>query len=55
MKDFRSVDVWKKSHGLVLAVYEASAVFPSSELYGLTSQIRRAASSIPANIVHPVE
>ena len=55
MKDFRSVDVWKKSHGLVLAVYEASAVFPSSELYGLTSQIRRAAASIPANIVHPVE
>ncbi|MFC2106146.1 four helix bundle protein [Candidatus Bipolaricaulota bacterium] len=50
MKDFRSVDVWKKSHELVLAVYKASAGFPSSELYGLTSQVRRAASSIPANI-----
>ncbi len=50
MKDFRSLDVWKKSHELVQAVYKASAGFPSSELYGLTSQIRRAASSIPANI-----
>ncbi|MFC2108593.1 four helix bundle protein [Candidatus Bipolaricaulota bacterium] len=50
MKDFRSVDVWKKSHELVLAVYKVSAGFPSSELYGLTSQVRRAASSIPANI-----
>ena len=50
MKDFRSLDVWKKSHELVLAIYEASALFPSSELYGLTSQVRRAASSIPANI-----
>ena len=50
MRDFRSLDVWKKSHELVLAVYKASAGFPSSELYGLTSQTRRAASSIPANI-----
>ena len=50
MKDFRSVDVWKKSHQLVLAVYKASAGFPSRELYGLSSQVRRAASSIPANI-----
>ncbi len=50
MKYFRSVDVWKKSHELVLAVYKVSAGFPSNELYGLTSQARRAASSIPANI-----
>jgi len=50
MKDFRSVDVWEKSHHLVLAIYHASAGFPTSELYGLTSQIRRAAASIPANI-----
>ena len=55
MKDFRSIGVWKKSHELVLAVYKASAGFPSSELYGLTSQIRRASSSIPANIARPVE
>ena len=50
MRDFRSLDVWKKSHELVLAVYKMSAGFPSSELYGLSSQVRRAASSIPANI-----
>jgi len=50
MKDFRSLDVWKKSHELVLAVYKVNAGLPSSELYGLTSQVRRAASSIPANI-----
>ena len=50
MKDFRSLDVWKKSHELVLAIYRVTAAFPKSELYGLTSQIRRAAASIPANI-----
>ncbi len=50
MKDFRSLDVWEKSHKLALAIYRVTAVFPKSELYGLTSQIRRAAASIPANI-----
>lgn len=50
MRDFRSLDVWKKSHQLALAIYKASAGFPTSELYGLTSQVRRAAASIPANI-----
>ena len=50
MKDFRSLDVWKKSHELVLAVYRVTAAFPKNELYGLISQIRRAAASIPANI-----
>lgn len=69
MKNFRSVDVWKKSHELVLAVYKVSAGFPSNELYGPTpwnmgdrrystgqaSQARRAASSIPENIARPVE
>ena len=50
MKDFRKLLVWEKSHRLTLAVYQATATFPRSELYGLTSQIRRAAASIPANI-----
>jgi len=50
MKDFRSLEVWGKSHELVLAIYRVTVAFPKSELYGLTSQIRRAASSIPANI-----
>jgi four helix bundle protein len=50
MKDFKQLEVWKKSHDLTVAIYKATAVFPKSELYGLTSQIRRASSSIPANI-----
>ena len=50
MKDFRKLKVWEQSHNLTLAVYEATANFPNRELYGLTSQIRRSASSIPSNI-----
>lgn len=50
MKDFRRLKVWHKSHALVLVVYEATKSFPKEELYGLTSQLRRAAGSIPANI-----
>jgi len=42
--------VWDKAHRLVVAVYEATARFPKEEIYGLTSQIRRAAGSVPANI-----
>ncbi len=50
MGDFRDLKVWAKSHALVLAVYQATAAFPTEEQYGLTNQIRRAASSIPANV-----
>ncbi len=50
MRDFRELKVWGKAHQLALAVYEVTAAFPRQELYGLTSQIRRCASSIPANI-----
>jgi four helix bundle protein len=50
MKDFRELKVWVRSHALVLDVYRATAGFPKEEIYGLTSQIRRAATSIPANI-----
>ena len=50
MKDFKQLEIWKKSHGLTLAVYKATSTFPQSELHGLTSQIRRASASIPANI-----
>lgn len=49
-KDFRRLQVWQKAHELTLAVYRATAAFPSDERFGLTSQIRRAASSVPANI-----
>jgi len=50
MKDFRKLKVWEKSHRLTLAAYRATASFPKDELYGLTGQIRRSSSSIPANI-----
>ena len=48
-KTFRDVLAWQKAHAFVLAVYELSDHFPKSEMYGLTSQLRRAAVSIPAN------
>ena len=50
MKDFRQLKVWEKAHQLALDIYKASAIFPKEELYGLTSQIRRASMSIPTNI-----
>jgi four helix bundle protein len=50
MKDFRNLTVWEKSHKLTLALYSLTKSFPKEELFGLTSQIRRAGSSIPANI-----
>ena len=50
MKDFRTLKVWEKSHAFVLAVYKVTQSFPKSELYGITSQIQRAAVSVPTNI-----
>ncbi|HLG10282.1 MAG TPA: four helix bundle protein [Dehalococcoidia bacterium] len=50
MRDFNKLDVWRRGHELTLAIYSATATFPRDELFGLTSQIRRAASSVPANI-----
>ena len=50
MKDFRQLQVWEKSHELVLDIYTITSKFPQNELFGLTSQIRRASSSIPTNI-----
>jgi hypothetical protein len=50
MRDFRELKVWEKAHHLTLAVYKATNTFPKDEVYGLTSQIRRACASIPANI-----
>ena len=49
-KTFQDLLVWQKAHQLVLDVYRLTAKFPSSEVYALTSQCRRAAVSIPANI-----
>ena len=50
-KSFQDLIVWQKSHALTLEVYRVSSCYPRSELYGLTSQMRRAAASVPANIV----
>lgn len=50
MKDFRKLKVWEKAHQLVLLLYGATRKFPVDEQYGLTSQIRRSAVSIPSNI-----
>ena len=50
MQDFRELRVWQKAHDVALAVYQATSSFPQSESYGLTSQMRRAAVSIPSNI-----
>ena len=50
MQDFRNLLVWQKSHELALEIYRLSRDFPREELYGLASQMRRAAVSIPSNI-----
>ena len=49
-KDFEDLTLWQKSMDLVEGVYKISSLFPKEELYGLTSQIRRAAVSIPSNV-----
>lgn len=50
MRDFHKLIIWQRSHQLALKVYSISKLLPKDELFGLTSQIRRAVSSIPTNI-----
>lgn len=50
MRDYTKIEAWRLSDDLTVAVYETSRGFPREELYGLTSQLRRAAYSVPANI-----
>jgi four helix bundle protein len=50
MEDFKQLRVWTKAHELTLAVYQETRGFPKEETYGLTSQLRRAAASVGANI-----
>ena len=50
MRDYKKYDTWKIAHELVKEIYTISESFPKSELFGLTSQIRRASVSIPTNI-----
>ena len=50
MRDFKKLKIWQRSHQLALDVYKATEKFPKSEQYGLMSQMRRSAVSIPSNI-----
>ena len=50
VKSYRDLEVWKKGMDLVVMCYKTTKEFPKSEIYGLASQLRRAAVSIPANI-----
>ena len=50
MKGFKELKVWQKAHAMTIAVYDMTRAFPREELYGLTSQLRRSAASIGANI-----
>lgn len=47
---YKHLEVWKKSRALVVRVYDVTSSFPKEEMYGLTTQLRRAAISIPSNI-----
>jgi four helix bundle protein len=51
MRDYTKIDAWRLADDLTVAIYEQTRSFPKDELYGLTSQIRRASYSVPANIV----
>lgn len=50
MQDFKKLDVWRKAHLLTLMIYRVTSRFPGDEKYGLVSQMRRCALSIPCNI-----
>ena len=51
MRDYTKIEAWKLADDLTVAVYERTRTFPKEEAYGLTSQLRRASYSVPANIV----
>lgn len=51
MRDYTKIEAWKLADDLTVAVYEQTRRFPKDEVYGLTSQLRRASYSVPANIV----
>ena len=50
MRDYTKIEAWRLADDLTVAVYERTRSFPREEIYGLTSQLRRAAYSVPANI-----
>lgn len=50
MRNFKNLKVWQKGHNLTLSIYRISEKFPKAEMFGLQSQLRRSAYSIPTNI-----
>lgn len=50
MSDYKELKVWQRAHEFVLKIYRITSTFPASEQFGLVSQLRRAAYSIPTNI-----
>ncbi len=50
LKSFRELEVWQKAHALALDIYRVTNTFPDRERFGIVAQLRRAATSIPANI-----
>ena len=50
MRDFKKYEIWQLSHAFTLKIYSNTSLFPKDEMYGITSQIRTASSSIPTNI-----
>jgi four helix bundle protein len=50
MQNFKNLKVWRDAHAFTLSIYRITKGFPKEEIYGLTKQLRRASSSIPANI-----
>ncbi len=51
MRDYTKIEAWKLADDFAVAVYEATNEFPREEIYGITSQVRRSATSVAANIV----
>src|ERR1700726_4715926 len=51
MRDYTKIEAWRLADDLTVAIYEQTRSFPKEEMYGLTSQLRRASYSVPANIV----
>jgi len=51
MRDYTKIEAWRLADDLTVAIYERTRTFPRDEIYGLTSQLRRASYSVPANIV----
>lgn len=50
LKNYKELNVWKKAYQLCLEIYQITKTFPKEEIYGLTSQLRRASVSVPSNI-----